>query len=101
MKLTDLKTIDIHGKEWFDKTFGNSYFSARYTLNFGMPDEETHAIEWQYGYEQAYVYSVLQKLSKEFNTNLSSTLKVKDKGIILRYHIEETTKNNTIEWGKL
>jgi hypothetical protein len=49
-----IKTIDVHAKEWFDRVNGNSYFSARVTINYAMPDEETLYIPFQYGYGDHY-----------------------------------------------
>lgn len=45
-----MKTIDINAKEWFDKVNGNSYFCGIVTLNYGMKNEETFLMPFQYGY---------------------------------------------------
>ena len=42
------KTIDIRAKEWFDKTFGNSYFAGTITINKGTETEETFLMPFQY-----------------------------------------------------
>lgn len=44
------KTIDINAKHWFDKVNGNSYFCGTVTLNYGMKNEETFLMPFQYGY---------------------------------------------------
>ena len=44
------KTIDIQAKHWFDKVNGNSYFCGTVTLNYGMKNEETFLMPFQYGY---------------------------------------------------
>ena len=49
-----IKTIDINAKEWFDKKYGNSYFAGTITLNYGMEDEETFLMPFQYGYGSSY-----------------------------------------------
>ncbi len=49
-----IKTIDVNAKEWFDKTYGNSYFAGTITLNYGMEDEETFLMPFQYGYGSSY-----------------------------------------------
>jgi len=54
MKLSELKTIDVQAKEWFDAQNGNSYFSALVTLNFGASDEERLSLPFQYGYGDHY-----------------------------------------------
>ena len=50
-----MKTIDINAKEWFDKVNGNSYFSARVTLDFGTDTQETFTLPFQYGYGDHYI----------------------------------------------
>ena len=49
-----IKTIDVNAKEWFDKIYGNSYFAGTITLNYGMKDEETFLMPFQYGYGSSY-----------------------------------------------
>ena len=66
-----IKTIDLQAKEWFDKVNGNSYFSAKIILNYGMKKkveffesakgfnvvrdaEKTINIRFQYGYGDQY-----------------------------------------------
>lgn len=50
-----IKTIDIKGKDWFDKMNGNSYFSAIVTINFGTKTEKTIKLPFQYGYGDQYI----------------------------------------------
>jgi len=45
-----IRTIDINAKEWFDKTYGNSYFSAIITLNYGLESMKKIPLHFQYGY---------------------------------------------------
>ena len=44
---TQIKTIDIDCKEWFDRINGNSYFAGTVTVNFQMEDEQTFNIPFQ------------------------------------------------------
>lgn len=57
-----VKTIDLKAKEWFDRINGNSYFSAQATINFGMPDEKTVYIPFQYGYGDQYLSTAAHQL---------------------------------------
>lgn len=59
-----IKTIDITAKEWFDKVNGNSYFSARVTLNFGMKTEKTICLPFQYGYGDHFRHMAFQELTR-------------------------------------
>ena len=56
-----IRTIDIHAKEWFDKLYGNSYFSGHVTVNYGMPDAFYIDFPFQYGSGDHYV-TVAMKL---------------------------------------
>tara|TARA_R110002126_G_scaffold84218_2_gene204801 strand:- start:200 stop:532 length:333 start_codon:yes stop_codon:yes gene_type:complete len=68
------KTIDIQAKEWFDKVNGNSYFSGTITLNFGMKNEETFLMPFQYGYGSQYeqeakaILTQFNKISTEYES---------------------------------
>ena len=60
-----IKTIDIQAKEWFDKVNGNSYFAALVTVNFGMSDEKTIKVPYQYGYGDSSRYESIKQLQTE------------------------------------
>lgn len=67
---TEVKTIDINAKEWFDKVNGNSYFSASICLNYGMPDSIQIYLPFQYGYGSHYVDMAGRELDKLGHINL-------------------------------
>jgi len=62
MKQNEVKTIDVNCMEWFDKVNGNSYFAGRVTVNFGMPDESTFFMPFQYGYGDQYAQEAKKEL---------------------------------------
>jgi len=53
------KSISIHGRRWFDKVNGNTYFSA-YALVDGKQYE--NCITYEYGYGDQYVDSMCKRL---------------------------------------
>ena len=59
-----IKTIDVNAKEWFDKVNGNSYFSARVCMNYGMPSETSFNIPFEYGYGDHYRDVAFKELQK-------------------------------------
>lgn len=59
-----IKTLDVIAKEWFDRVNGNSYFSARITVNFGTKQEKTYYLGYQYGYGEHYRYEAFQHLQE-------------------------------------
>lgn len=101
-----IKTIDITAKEWFDKTAGNSYFSARVTINFGMPDQRTLFLPFQYGYGEQYIHASAKELQKQ------GLIADKDEALVFWRYAEEhevimrTTKysaqrkRDVIAWGR-
>lgn len=69
MKLNELKTIDLTAKEWFDKVNGNSYFSARLVLNYGLENQESFTLPFQYGYGSAYEQEASKILHNLFKSD--------------------------------
>jgi len=93
------KTIDINAKEWFDKINGNSYFSGTITLNYGMNNEETFFMPFQYGYGSQYEYEAQMTLN-QFNKISSNFVEYqnlysycKENNIIFR----STIKRNSLK----
>lgn len=89
-----VKTIDLKAKEWFDKANGNSYFSAQATVNFGMADEKTIYIPFQYGYEKHYHTKAANQLQTDGilpndETIYSFTKWCRENNIELRYSKDE------------
>jgi hypothetical protein len=101
----DIKTIDIQAKEWFDKVNGNSYFSARITLNFGMKDQKTVYVPFQYGYDKQYEYVAFKALQKEGLIPPQASMCVPwryydENGIITRQSKESNClKRDVTAWG--
>ena len=87
------KTIDIQAKEWFDKVNGNSYFCGTVTLNYGMKNEKTFLMPFQYGYGSQYeceakaILKELNIISSEWWLSLYSFCK--ENKIIFRSKIQE------------
>ncbi len=91
MKVKDLKTIDLIAKEWFDKLNGNSYFSAILILNYGLKNEKTLNLPFQYGYGSQYESAGSEELKKFFDLKENFTLWrfCENNNIILRSSKEE------------
>lgn len=63
--MTKIKTIDIIALEWFDRVNGNSYFAGTVTVNYGMQDEKTLKMPYQYGYGEHYKQMAFELLQDE------------------------------------
>lgn len=68
MKANDIKTIDVHCKEWFDKVNGNSYFAGEVIVNAGKKNETTIKLPFQYGYGEQYRHEAFKAIQKQLNT---------------------------------
>jgi hypothetical protein len=102
----NIKTIDVNAKEWFDKVNGNSYFSGRITLNYGMKNEKTLLMPFQYGYGDQYEWETSSTLKKNgfFPENSDKTclsIFCRKNFIILRTSKEKNCKKrDVVSWGE-
>jgi hypothetical protein len=102
---TKIKTLDITAKQWFDKVNGNSYFSARVTVNYAQDDEKTIYVPFQYGYGDHYrtvAFEALQKngIIPPLQLMRSDWRYYQDNGIIARHSKQEKClKRDVIAWG--
>jgi hypothetical protein len=89
---TQVETIDVNAKGWFDKINGNSYFAGLITINFGKPDQEEMKMPFQYGYGDSYLYEALKTLQCLGYITVNNTADLRDQGIILRHNIQKNCK---------
>lgn len=54
------RSLFIEGREWFDKSGGNSYFSARIWVDGG----QVAILTFQYGYGDQYLFEAQRKLTE-------------------------------------
>ncbi len=105
-KRSKIQTIDVDAKEWFDRVNGNSYFSARVTINYGMKDAKTLYLPFQYGYGSQYECEAF-KLVKGFAPHLRNEHQFallshvcRENEIILRSKMQENCKQKDVKiWG--
>ena len=79
MRTVKIKTIDIEALEWRDRVNGNSYFAAKVTLNFGMRDQRSFDINFQYGYGDYYKAEAMRELQNR------GYIKADERGGLWRY----------------
>jgi hypothetical protein len=107
MTIKQLKTVDVHAKEWFDRANGNSYFSARIILNYGMKNQINLALPFQYGYGNHPGFmarDAIFELLKIDDVSQGGPLSLwcRDNKVIYRYAKDENcTKKAVKEWTKL
>ncbi len=61
-KNRSVKSVDIQGKEWFDKVNGNSYNAVQVFVNYGMKNAFSFSIPFQYGYGNYFEQSAIEHL---------------------------------------
>ena len=91
LNLSEIKTLDFSAKEWFDKANGNSYFSAKICVNFGLDSEQNFSLPMQYGYGETYKDECFNKVCEAYNieTKESYFSFCRMNNIILRYNKRE------------
>ena len=82
-----LKSIFIEAREWFDKTGGNSYWSAQIQVN----NELVLTIPMTYGYDTAYLHNSLEALQKAGHIPTFDLWNLRQEGFHI-YHTKYTTK---------
>jgi len=104
-KLTfkQVKTIDVTVKEWFDKSAGNSYFSARIIFNYGISNEYSISLPFQYGYGDLYEDMAMKEIIKLFpRVKLAGCRlwQLREKGVILHSEkIRNCTKKEAVNFA--
>lgn len=99
---TKWKTIDIVGKEWFDKVNGNTYCSVQVTFDYRLETHKTYYIPMKYGdYEQtAYEFLVENEIIPK-QKSYGIWPFCQKYGLILRsYCYRNCTKKETQAFGK-
>lgn len=97
MKASEIKTIDVLTKTWFDRSAGNTYFAQRITLNFGMSDEMDIVNPFQYGYSsyEFFAFKAIQKQISDFS--FTSTSYLREAGIIFRHNKYDRCKQRELK----
>jgi hypothetical protein len=98
---TNIKTLDINFKSWFDKKNGNTYNAGYLIINYGMTDAQTVAFPYAYGYGDFYKQRVAEHLiqnAASYNLliyNASNILRtLQDTGKIIRTSIIPSLKRD-------
>ena len=91
-----VNTIDINALEWFDKTYGNSYFAGSITINYGQPDAQKINMPFQYGYGDSYQYAAIKALNEAGHITATHTADLRATGIILRSNIQRGCKKRDL-----
>lgn len=93
-----MNSIYVHGKTWFDKVNGNSYFSARVEID----GEEVARLPFQYGYGDQYLHEARKVLTEKglIESRIGALWNLKDDGVSVYSVIESAKKSEVTGWGK-
>ena len=97
-----IKTVDVTAFEWFDKVNGNSYFAGYVCINFGMDNQRTYTMPFQYGYGDHYRQMAFELLQNEneipSQDGLTSDWRYyQEHNIIVRYVKHENCKKRELK----
>ena len=98
---TKIKTIDVNIYEWFDKTYGNSYFAGLVVINYGLPTAKSFNLPFQYGYGNHSEHIAFEELQKrgfipEQPAHTSFFRYYEENKIIYRYSIQKNCKKREL-----
>lgn len=93
-----MQSIFIEAREWFDKTGGNSYFSARISVD----GELVGYLPLQYGYESAYEYEATKWLVANgyITERVAPLWQLKQDGVHVYTVKYPATKRDAVRFGK-
>lgn len=93
-----MQSIFIEAREWFDKTGGNSYFSARISID----GEIVGYLPLQYGYGSAYEYAAKAWLTGAgyLTKPVVNLWDLKRDGVAVYTAISPATKRDAVRFGK-
>lgn len=98
---TKPESITIFGRRWFDRTYGNTYFSAEIVID----GEHVHRIEFEYGYGDQYLAAAFDWLdengytSRERHTSGAAenpTRYCREHGIALVYDVADVSRKRDL-----
>lgn len=85
-------SIFIEGRIWVDKTYGNSYFTARLWVNGKIVE----TIPFTYGYDLQYLHTSLDRLQELGYINSTSVPELRDEKGIHFYHVATYGKKSEL-----
>ena len=97
MKTSDIKTIDVLTKTWFDRVNGNTYFAQRITLNFGMDNEFEFVNPFQYGYSSFEHFALIAVKKQVLDFDFTRTHELRESGIVFRHNKHEKCKQRELK----
>lgn len=91
-----MKSIFIEAREWFDKSGGNSYWSAHIKVD----GELVLVIPMTYGYDTAYLHESLQALHQAGHIPTFDLWNLRQTGFHIYHTKYSTTKNKMYKLEK-
>jgi hypothetical protein len=92
-----MNSVFIEAKQWVDKTYGNSYFSARVFVD----GEEIGRLPFQYGYGSQYEYEATKLLLEKgfISERVSPLWTLRYQGVAVYSTIKDANKQQVKMFG--
>lgn len=95
------KSVFVEAREYFDKTYGNSYFSARISID----GQVVHALPFQYGYESQFEHEAKKWLHQNGYLTIEESVRplwnLKTRGIDVYTVKYSRNMRDTKRWGTI
>ena len=97
------RSITLYGRRWFDRKWGNTYFSTVIYVN----GKHVHTIEYEYGYGDQWAYAAqewlfengyLKGMERSPHGALTPNLRIycEDKGIEYVYGVSDVSRKRDL-----
>lgn len=92
-----MKTLDVHGRRWFQRTYGNTYNSASITIDYGLETEKRVELGIGYGYGSMFEQRAVERL-KEAGYPVSFPLSkwCRENGVIYRESVVDVPRRKDL-----
>jgi hypothetical protein len=91
--MSEFQTIDIHVKQWHDRTYGNTYFAAQVTLDYALPTQRVVYLPFQYGYGSHAEHVALKALGIDLAWK-------RDNCARYRAYYQDANRRDVKAWGR-
>jgi len=102
--MNSITVIEVSGKEWFDKYYGNSYCSFRIVVHYSDKSTISIRVPFQYGGSSSFLQYANEELKKSgiISSNAYSLYGYcAANGIVLVSHLQDKClKRDVVAYGK-
>lgn len=100
--LSDVEFVHIQARRWFQKSYGNTYFSLSVDVEINGKLIEVVNVPFQYGYGDHYDAVALEEFKKAVNINIELkdycylSRALKESGIVVYNHVSDVDRKKDL-----